>query len=437
MKVHYARSGGVALAYGIQGEAGPPLIYTSGVFSHLAFDDNAFFLKHFHEGLASFSRLLRWDKRGTGLSDQTAEWLPFHGQCIDLDAVRAAAGIERAALVGYSHGGALAALYAAEHPERVTHLVIVDSVVNPNRNPYEPEDSSGYWDSLMQLADSEPEAFVTNLMRASAPGMDEAVLAQGVSMLQSSISPAGQRQLLRNLAEIDVSQILSRIRVPTLVVHATGDAVVRVEHGRYLAEHIEGARLLELDSDYHMIMADPAASSVLLAAIEEFVTGSVRHTAARSMASVLFTDIVDSTVRQRALGDDAWRALREAFERNTRRIVEEQSGRVVQFTGDGVMAAFGTPSQALRAGKALAADARGLGVSIRAGVHTGEVYEVEDQLFGSCVTVAARVAAKAEADQLLATETVQDLVAGSGFEFGDAGLRELKGLGKRRLVAAR
>lgn len=436
MKVHYADSEGVALAYGVQSESGPPLIYTPGVFSHLAFDDNAPFLKRFHEGLASFSRLVRWDKRGTGLSDQTADPLPFHGQCDDLDAVRDAAGIERAAHVGYSHGGALAAIYAAENPERVTHLVIVDSLVNANRSPYEPQDSSGYWEALMNLIDSEPEAFITNLMRAGAPGMDEEVMAQGVSMLQSSISPSSQRQLLRYLAEIDVSQVLSRIRVPTLVVHATGDAVIHVEHGRYLAEHIEGARLVELDSDYHMIMADPAASSVLLAAIEEFVTGSVGQTAARSMASVLFTDIVDSAARQRALGDDAWRALRETFERNTRRIVEAQGGRVVQFTGDGVMAAFGTPSQALRAAKALGADARGLGVAIRAGVHAGEVYEVEDQLFGACVTVAARVAAQAEADELLTTETVQDLVAGSGFEFRDAGLHELKGLGKRRLVAA-
>jgi pimeloyl-ACP methyl ester carboxylesterase len=436
MKVHYANSEGVALAYGVQSESGPPLIYTPGVFSHLAFDDNAFFLKRFHEGLASFSRLVRWDRRGTGLSDQTAEPLPLAGQCVDLDAVRAAAGIERAALVGHSHGGALAAFYAAAHPERVSHLVIIDSMVDANRNPYEPADTSRFWDALVKLTESDPEGWVSNLVRAGAPGMDEALLAEGVRSIQSSISPSSQRQLIRILVEIDVREVLSRVRVPTLVAHATRETVFLVEHGRYLAEHIEGARLLELDSDCHMIMADPAASSVLLAAIEEFVTGSVGQTAARSMASVLFTDIVDSAARQRALGDDAWRALRETFERNTRRIVEAQGGRVVQFTGDGVMAAFGTPSQALRAAKALGADARGLGVAIRAGVHTGEVYEVEDQLFGACVTVAARVAAQAEADELLTTETVQDLVAGAGLEVRDAGLHELKGLGERRLVAA-
>jgi class 3 adenylate cyclase len=185
-----------------------------------------------------------------------------------------------------------------------------------------------------------------------------------------------------------------------------------------------------------MLMLDPVGSSILLAAIEEFVTGSISHTSERSVASVLFTDMVGSTEHQRALGDEAWRTLRTAFERNSRRIVEQFEGRVVQFTGDGVMAAFATPSHALRAAKSLGADARGLGVPIRAGVHTGEVCEVEDQLFGACVTVAARVAAQADGDQLLATETVQDLVTGSGFKFRDAGLHELKGLGKRRLVEA-
>jgi pimeloyl-ACP methyl ester carboxylesterase len=435
MRIQYARSGDVAVAYAVRGE-GPALIYTPGAFSHLALDENVPFLARFYERLASFSRLVRWDRRGTGLSDQTAEPLPLAGQCEDLEAVRATAGIERAALVGLSHGGTLSALYAARYPERVTHLVIVDAMVSAVRDPYAPHVPSSLWKSLMQTIDADPETFVANLVRASAPGQDEATQAQGISHLQSSISPAAQRQLVRIISQTDVREVLPRIQAPTLVIHARGDAVFPVEHGRYLAEHIEGARLLELDSDHHMILLDPKGSSVVLAAIEEFVTGSVRHSAERRVASVLFTDIVDSTERQRAMGDDAWRALRSVFEANTRRLVEQFGGQVVQFTGDGVMAAFATPSQALRGAKALVADARGLGVAIRAGVHTGEVHEVEDQLFGACVSVAARVAGRAGADELLATETVQDLVAGSGFEFRDAGLHELKGLGRRRLVAA-
>jgi class 3 adenylate cyclase len=154
------------------------------------------------------------------------------------------------------------------------------------------------------------------------------------------------------------------------------------------------------------------------------------------MTTVLFTDIVDSTDTQQRMGDDAWRTVRKRFEENSKRLVEQFGGRVVQFTGDGVMAAFPAASQALRAARALADDARALGVAIRAGVHAGEAYTVEDQLFGTCVTVAARVAAQASSGELFTTETVQDLVAGSGFSFRDAGTFELKGLGSRRLLTA-
>ncbi|MFQ5417813.1 MAG: adenylate/guanylate cyclase domain-containing protein [Myxococcota bacterium] len=435
MRTHYVRSGNVSLAYGVQSEKGPPLIYTPGAFSHLVLDETWPPFARFYQRLASFSRLVRWDRRGTGLSDQSAEIVPLAEQLDDLDAIRRAAGIERATLVGYSHGGALATLYAAEHPERVERLVLVDALVCGAANPFDPTPAWAGLDALNELITTDFEAYTATLSRTAAPGLDDGSADQAATIIQASASPAGQLQLLRIVQGTDMREALSHVRAPTLVIHAQGDRVLPIEHGRYLAQHIEGARLLEIDSDFHLVMADPAAASITLAAIEEFVTGSVAHTAERVLASVLFTDIVGSSAHQRRLGDEAWRALRGRFEGNARRIVEQFGGRVVQFTGDGVMAAFPTASQALGAGKALGSDARDLGVAIRAGVHTGEAHEVEDQLFGACVTLAARVAEQAGANELLATETVRDLVDGSEFAFRDAGLFELKGLGERRLVA--
>jgi class 3 adenylate cyclase len=277
--------------------------------------------------------------------------------------------------------------------------------------------------------------YIEMLARRAAPNLQPEARRSVENILKASASPSGMRQLLGHLRDLDLRDLLPRIRVPTLVVHATDDALIPVSHGRYFAEHIPGARLVEVASDYHLFFADSATTAIALTAIEEFLTGNVVHSADRTMATILFTDIVDSTSTQQRMGDEAWRTLRKSFEAGSTRLVEQYGGRVVQFTGDGVMASFSSASQALRAGRALREDARGLGVAIRSGVHAGEAYTVEDQLFGTCVTVAARVAAQAGAGELFTTETVQDLVAGSGFSFRDAGTYELKGLGSRRLLA--
>ena len=436
MQTHYATSGDVALAYGIQSEKGPTLIYTPGAFSHLLLDDTSPQISRFHERLASFARLVRWDRRGTGLSDQGAQINPRADQMDDLDAIRRAAGVERATLVGFSHGGALSVLYAAAHPERVERLVLIDALICGAPDPFEPVLPE--WKTLLDFRDlieSDFDAYTVALSRAAVPSLGEAMINQMATLIKASASPAGQARLMDLVRGIDVRAALERVQAPTLVIQARDDQVTPIAHGRYAAQHIEGARLLELDTDSHVPHVDPKTAPILLAAIEEFVTGAVAHTAQRVMVSVLFTDIVDSSAQQRSVGDEAWRALRTRFEGNTKRIVEQFGGRVVQFTGDGVMAAFSTASQALGAGRALRSDARELGVAIRGGVHTGEAHEVEDQLFGACVTLAARVGQQAGADDLFATETVQDLVAGAEFEFREAGVFELKGIGKRRLVA--
>jgi pimeloyl-ACP methyl ester carboxylesterase len=435
VEIRYAQSDDVSLAYAVEGEEGLPLIFIPGIVSNLAMDPSIPSLARFNERISRFCRFVRWDRRGTGLSDQSAEPLPLAEQARDLEAIRRAVGFERFALIGFSHGAVLALRYAVDHPERVSHLVLMAAPVCDALDPGDPSSPPlSPWGRLIE-ATYDFSGYTEGFMAVAVPSAEPGARALMVNMLKASVSPSGMRSLLGQIRDLDLRGALGAIRVPTLVIHANRERIFPAEHGRYFAAHIPGVRYLELDTDAHIFPLDAAASAIALAALEEFLTGSVVHSADRVMTTVLFTDIVDSTVAQQRMGDEAWRALRKSFEANSRRLVTQFGGRVVQFTGDGVMAAFPAASQALRAARALGEDARGLGVAIRAGVHAGEAYTVEDQLFGTCVTVAARVAAHARPDELLTTETVQDLVAGSSFTFRDAGAPELKGLGPRRLLA--
>ena len=435
MQIRYAQSGDVSLAYAIEGESGLPLIFIPGIVSNLAMDESVPLLARFYERIGRFSRVVRWDRRGTGLSDQAADPLPLAEQARDLEAIRRAAGFERFALVAFSHGTTLAVRYAAAHPERVSHLVLLTGPVCDARDPSDPGSPPlGPWPRLIE-ATHDFANYTEKFLDAALPSADPGTRARMANVIKASVSPRGMRQLLVQLRELDLRDVLGEIRVPTLVVHSSRDRIFPVEHGRHLAAGIPGSRYLEVDSDAHIFPLEAGSAAIILTALEEFLTGSVMHTADRVMTTVLFTDIVDSTAMQRRVGDEMWRTLRTSFEASSRRLAEQFGGRVVQFTGDGAMAAFPAASQALRAARALADDARGLGVEIRAGVHAGEAYTVEDQLFGSCVNVAARVAACAGPGELLTTETVQDLVAGSGFAFRDAGSPELKGVGRRHLLA--
>jgi len=436
VEIRYASSGEVALAYVVTGSAADlPLIFVPGIVSNLALEDTLPTLAHFYEQVARFSRLVRWDRRGTGLSDQTADPLPLADQARDLEAIRAAVGFERFALVAHSHGTALAARYAAQNPDRVSHLVLICPIVAGARDPSDPGSGPNFdWERVIEST-HDFARYTTGLVALGAPQLDPGVRARAANLLKASTSPRGMRQLVQQIRELDLGALLPAIRVPVLVIHPAGDRLIDVAHGRCAASWIPGARYLELDGDCHIFYLDPATTAQVVAALEEFLTGAVRHSADRVMTTVLFTDIVDSTAGQQRIGDAAWRDLRKSFETNSQRIVEQFGGRVVQFTGDGVMASFPAASQALRAARALAADALGLGVAIRAGVHAGEAYTVEGQLFGTCVTVSARVASHAGPGELFTTETVQDLVAGAGFAFRDAGTFELKGLGSRRLLS--
>lgn len=440
MAVRYTKSDGLSLAYEILSEEGVPLIHVAGMLSNLAMDDGIPGLARYFERLARFCRVVRYDKRGTGLSDRSALPAPLERQVMDLDAIREAVGVERTALLGVSQGAPLAALYAIRFPERVTHLIWVDGMVASCRDPWQPlsrDNQVAIGKELMDLIDTDYDAFTQRWVELAsrttrAIGAEEAETA--IAYLQASASPGAMRVTMESLQGMDIRDVLEQIQVPTLVIHARRDDVCPIEHGRYFAEHVGGARLLELDSNHHYPFLDEQVAPIALAAIEELLTGHVGHSADRVLATVVFTDIVASTSRQQAVGDEAWSGLRQRFEAESRQLVEQFGGRVIEFTGDGVMAAFGAASEAVRCASSLVRSARALGLELRAGVHTGEAYEVDDRLFGTCVTVASRVANEAAGGEILATETVQDLVVGAGLTFEPAGRVELKGLGERSLV---
>jgi class 3 adenylate cyclase len=319
----------------------------------------------------------------------------------------------------------------------VTHLILVDGVCCDARDPYLPMSATNTledWSRWFGLLRDDFEGFARRVAALVCPGTPEAfqeVVAEG---FKATANPAAFEALWRGIVGIDLRPLLTRITCPALVLHARGDQHHPVAHGRYLAEHIPAARYVELDTPFHVPGIDPAISDQMATAIEEFLTGSIRHTAERHFAAVLFTDIVDSTAQQRERGDRAWRDVLEAHEATTRRLVEQFGGRVVDVEGDGLMAEFPAAGASLRAARAIVSAARDQGIRIRAGLHAGELYESGGRLFGICINIAARVAAQAGADDVLTTELVAGLVEGSELEFRPFGEFDLKGVGVRRLV---
>jgi pimeloyl-ACP methyl ester carboxylesterase/class 3 adenylate cyclase len=433
----YVKSEGVSLAYRVTGDAGPTLLHVPGALGNLAMQEQSASSLRDLERMSRFCRLVRFDKRATGLSDWSAAPPTLSQQVPDVDAVRQVVGAEQVALSGLSQGAAVAILYALRFPERVTHLILVDGVCCDARDPYLPmsdtntlEDWSRFFGLMQDDFDAFSRWFASRCFPGTADSFQEAV-AEG---LKATANPSAFEALWRGVVGVDLRPQLGRISCPVLVLHARGDQHHPVAHGRYLAEHIPGARYVELDTLFHVPGLDPAISDQIPAAIEEFLTGSVRHTAERRFASVLFTDIVDSTAQQRERGDRAWRGVLEAHEATTRRLVEQFGGRVVEVEGDGLMAEFPAAGESLRAARAIANAAREQGVRIRAGLHAGEVYEAGGRLFGICINIAARVAAQAGADEVLTTELVAGLVEGSDLTLTSHGEFDLKGVGVRRLV---
>jgi len=418
----YAKSGDVHIAYQVFGE-GPDLVMAPGFVSHVENSWEEPRLARWLNKLGGFCRVICFDKRGTGLSDRVAHLPHMDERMDDLRAVMDAVRVERASLLGISEGGSLAALFAASHPERSQSLVLLGSFAQ-----FRQLATDEAFDRLIKYMD---EAWGSGkILRAFAPSkVDDAALQQWWGKFERlGASPSAAIALMRMNREIDISGILPSIRIPTLVLHRTGDTLISIEGGRELAAGIPGARLVELPGADHLFFLDDAGERAL-AEIEEFLTGSRSAPVVdRVLATVVFEDIVDSTRRADRTGDRAWRDLLEAHDKTVRRELSRFRGKEVKSLGDGFLATFDGPARAIHCASAIRDSLRGFHVPVRIGLHTGEVELAENDVRGIAVHIASRVAQLGGADDVLVSRTVKDLVAGSGIKFEDFGAHALKGI---------
>jgi pimeloyl-ACP methyl ester carboxylesterase len=433
--IRYARSGEVNIAYQVTGEGPLDLVLIHGFFSHLEIDWELPASRHVNERLGSFSRLIRLDKRGTGLSDRNVGLPDMEARMDDIRVVMDAVGSESAAVFGYSEGGPLSILFAATYPERVRALILYGTYAkrrDPDDDyPWAPTAWERERDAL-QLEETWGEDVDLWNMWPNAGHVEKAWFHRRA---RASLSPAGARDLILMNSQTDVRDVLRSIQCPTLVVHRTGDRDAKVEEGRYIAERIPGARFLELPGDDHILVADPG---VVLDEVQEFLTG-VRPTPStnRVLATILFTDLVGSTDRATALGDAAWGSLLARHDEAIRAELSRFDGEEIDTAGDGFLALFDGPARAVRCGLGIRDALRGLGLEVRCGVHTGEVErEPASKPRGIAVHVGARIMGLAGGGEVLVSSTTHDLVAGSGLEFDDRGEHVLKGVdGPRRVFA--
>jgi len=435
-KTQYAKSGDLHIAYQVTGTGPLDLAFVPGFVSHLEHQWEHPWSAHFFERLGSFSRLIRFDKRGTGLSDRVGGIPTLEQRMDDVRAVMDAVGSERAAFFGASEGGPMSLLFAATHPKRTTALVLYGSYA---RRSWAPDHCCGHteeeWRTMIEAIEKRwGESGGSDLRSPGAAG-DQAYQQWAATYQRLAASPGAAVAVMEMNKEIDVRPILSAVRVPTLVLHRTGDRVIRTEQARYLADHIPGARLVEFSGIDHTPWVGD--SDAILDEIEEFLTGT-RHQVEidRVLATVLFTDIVGSTERAAALGDRKWRDLLDGYYSLARRELTRFRGHEVDTAGDGFFASFDGPARGIRCAAAIAAGARPLGIEVRAGLHAGECKVIGDKVGGIAVHIGARVAGLAKPGEILVSNTVKDLVAGSGIRFEERGAHTLKGVpGEWRLFA--
>jgi class 3 adenylate cyclase len=429
-ETRYATAGGLRVAYDVAGEGPPDLVFVPDWVNNVELSWDQPPAARFLERLTSFSRLITFDKRGTGLSDPVPlDALPtLEAWMDDVGAVSDAAGAERPALMGFGGAGPMAMLYAATFPDRVSALVLLQTCARVRRAPDYPagitDGAADFFLGYVRDHWGTPAWF--DLV---APGTAaDPTLREAMARVQRlSASPGVALSMMNMVVETDVRSVLPTIAVPTLVIHREDDTVMPVGHARYLAEHIPGARLVEVPGrDYLWFAGDPTP---VLDEVQEFLTG-VREQAVpdRLLLTVLFTDIGDSTKLATELGDRAWRDLLESHHAAVRRQLERFRGREVDTAGDGFFATFDGPARGIRCAQAIVDAVRPLGINVRAGLHTGECEVIGDKVGGIAVHVGARVAAQAEPGEVLVSGTVRDLVAGSGIPFTDRGSVPLKGL---------
>jgi pimeloyl-ACP methyl ester carboxylesterase len=428
-ETRYATSGDVHIAYQVIGEGPRDLVLVQGWISNveLMWEEPSF--ARFLRRLASFSRLITFDKRGTGLSDRVAmDQLPTLEQRMDdVRAVMDAEGSEQASLFGVSEGGPMSILFAATYPERTIALVTAGTYAKRVWAPDYPwaptaEERQRFYDAVEFHWGEE-----LGLDTLAPSRKDDPALARWLeAYVRRSASPGAALALSKMNTQIDVRDVLPAIRVPALIMHRTGDRDSRVEEGRYIADRIPGARFVELPGGDHLPWIGD--QNAILDEVEEFLTGvrpSPDHD--RVLATILFTDIVGSTERARELGDRKWRDLLDRHHTAVRRELARFRGREIDTAGDGFFASFDGPARAIRCASAIVDSVHELGIEVRAGLHTGECESVGGSLAGIAVHTGARVASCASPGEVLVTSTVKDLVAGSGIQFRDRGVQELKG----------
>jgi pimeloyl-ACP methyl ester carboxylesterase len=442
----YASCGDLSIAYQVFGDGPVDLVFAGSFVSHVEMFWTLPEFEAFMEQLGAFCRVLLFDKAGVGLSDPVPQVRTLDDRAAEIEAVMDAVGFGKAVVFGVSEGGPAAIVFAATRPERTRGLILAGTASfsvyagwdDMDRDPAEirarvvPELGEDYTPSTEQIARWQEFGLAAQSRWGSGAALKALLpsvrsIRQLAMLERMSASPGMARATLEAVFRMDVRPILPTITAPTLVIHARGD-VVPVQGGRYLADHIPGARYLEVDgTDHAPWLADPDRFTI---EIEEFLTGS--HAAPsqshRALRTVLFTDMVASTEHAAATGDERWRAVLHRFGEITAQLTERFGGTVVKSTGDGYLATFDGPTQAIRCAEALRADAETLGIEIRAGIHTGECELLDADIGGIAVHIAARILGQAGAGEILVSRTVRDLVVGSGTGFEDRGSVELRGV---------
>jgi class 3 adenylate cyclase len=433
--ISYARSGDVHIAYRVFGDGPRDLVLIPGTLSHAElfweFPINQYLLKR----LTSFARTIVFDKRGQGLSDRVAEQT-LEERIGDVRAVMDAAGSPRATIFGWSEGGPMSLMFSAAYPERTSGLVVCGGFASIKAEPWSV--SSEQWAQFLGQVESHWGKGVLVPFNAPSRQNDEAFVEWFGRLERASASPGAILALMRANYDIDVRHVLPVIQAPTLILHRVGDRAVPVEAGRYLAQHIRGAKYVELPGDDHLLQAfDQATLDLLIDEIEEFITGARPGPEPdRVLVTVMFTDIVGSTERAAAVGDRRWRELLDGYVGVARRQLERFRGREIDVAGDGLFAIFDGPARAVRCAWAIRDAVHQLGLEVRAGLHTGECEVAGAKVSGIAVHTGARIAAAARPQEILVSGTVRDLVAGSGIRFDDRGSHVLKGVpGDWRLFA--
>jgi class 3 adenylate cyclase len=434
--IRYAKTvDGFHIAYQVVGEGPFDLVYVPGWFSNLECLWEMPDLGDFLRELATFSRLIVFDRRGSGLSDRpfTTDSLSLEVGMDDIRAVMDDAESERAVLFGWEDGGCLCALFAASYPERTSALVLFGIWAKYGASPDYPwgwtdEQIDAYWPLLENNWGTEEFWRADSSMVSSRMQSDPDRVRAWARYARLSASPGSAIAIERMQREVDIRAVLPTIRVPTMVMHRVGDTSERVEQARYIGERVAGAEVVELAGDEHApFMGD---TSAVLGPLRRFID-AIREEEAefdRVLATVLFTDLVGSTERAVALGDRAWRDLVEPHHATIRRLLARYRGTEVDTAGDGFFATFDGPARGVRCARAIVDAVNSLGLEVRAGVHTGEVETINSKVGGVAVNIGARIAAAAGPGEVLVSSTVRDLTAGSGLVFEDAGEHELKGI---------